>query len=196
VRNEIRSLHPPPFQSTIQFTKIYRFVASAALANEVVAISDLMDLVIVATSATTAVNLASAIKLAKVDIWGPMAQDLKPVTCSIEFPAVGTPGLGGPQRIWSDTSMGSSTAAYVSKRPPDRSPQAFWQGTYSNDVFIILNGPIGSVVDISMTSVVQNGESPQSPTAAVVGATPGQVYVRALDSLNNGLLVPQSYPTI
>jgi hypothetical protein len=61
---------------------------------------------------------------------------------------------------------------------------------------VILTGPSGSVVDVHMSLILQDGETPSAVLAAVGGATIGKIYVRALDSNETGLLVPLSYPTI
>jgi len=191
----LRVPHPPSFQSTFQVAKVLRFIASAALVNVDISFVDLLDLVVMATSATAGYQLFSAFKLGKVSIWGPMAAALTPVTASIEYSPIGTAGIGGPQRIWSDTSMGATEAAYVSKAPPKESAQSKWQTDNAGTAFFRLNGPIGSIVDLAITYVMQNGQTPQVASTVLAGATVGQIYVRALDSNGATLLTPVSYPT-
>lgn len=187
--------HPPSFTPTYTLQHKYRFQASAVLMNVQITSRDFFDLLIVALTATTGVDLVTGFRIQNVEIWGPMAQALTPVTASIEYPGFQS-SVGSPTKIKSDTSMGATEVAHVKYPPPPGSAQSFWQNQNTTNVFLQLNGPSGSIVDITMAVVLQDGEAPVAPTAAIAGATPGQVYIRALDSNGAALLVPVSFPTI
>lgn len=187
---------PPAFNATVIARKRLRFSGTAASGNTPVTFQDIYDLLVVATGATSATQLFSGARVRNVSIWGPMSATLAPVTCAIEYPPIGA-FPGQPSRIKSDTSMGSTRAAYVSFRPPVDSVAARWLPAPNiGTVFLNLIYPAGSIIDIDLDLTLQNGETPQTVGAAVVGATAGKVYCRALDSNGGVNLVPVSYPTI
>lgn len=184
--------HPLPFESTISVAKRFRFQASSALSAVAINQSDLFELLVVALTNVLGSSIIGAFKLMAVEMWGPMASSLTPVTVSCEFPTLGN-GYG-PTKVYTDTSMGATQVAHVRAAPPQHSLQSFWLSSPGADQFFILNGPSDTVIDLSIQYVLQNGESPDLVT--LVGATAGQLYVRALDSTGSGLLVPLAYVTI
>lgn len=188
---------PPPFNATVVTHKRLRFEASSAspAGGTLISGEDLFDLFCMATSAIAAYQLYSAIRVRNIHIWGPMPASLAPVTCSIEYLSTGS-FLGQPAKIRSDTSMGSTKAAYVTYKPPAKSLLENWVPAQTGTPLISLVFPANSVIDIELDLVLQNGESPVAVGAAVAGATVGKIYVRALDSNGSGLLPPVSYPTI
>jgi len=193
-----RSLAPPPFTATFVTRKKLRFIASSA-GSVSVGTFDLFDLVCTATAANAAYQMMSGVRIKRVQIWGPMAANLVPVTVSCEWSPNATLLIGQPSRIMSDTSMGAMRAAYVSTKPPTGSLASMWQsynGGAGSAVLFKLAFPANSVVDVDFEFVLQNGETPTSVTAAVAAATVGAVYVRALDSNGSVLLIPVSYATI
>ncbi len=184
---------PPPFQATLQTEHVFRFQSTGAF-NEQLTWLDAFDMFCVATGATAAYQLASAMKLKRVRMWGPPPQALTPTTISLQFPETNQI-VSGPARIWSDTSMGATEVAHIDKAPPPGSSQSLWQSSNSQP-FLYLIGPAGCVIDIHVSLITQNGQTPVAVTAAVAGATVGRVYVRSLDSNGSNVLVPTSYPTI
>lgn len=191
----------PSFQSTFTVSKTLRFNAtSAALtSNTPIAASDILQCMVMAATAILPYQLFSAVRLRRVKIWGPVPSALTPVTVSVQFPAdVGATAtqLSGPSKIYSDTVIGSTKAAFVSCAPPSGSLSAMWQSSAQASVpLFILNGPVGSIVDISVDLVLQNGETPVQG-AATIGATVGQIYCRDLDKSGSSQLSPVSYTTI
>lgn len=186
---------PPPFQATVSQSKSFRFQASSALTNTVITFADLQDLMVIGTGTTSAYDLWSATKLNRVTIWGPMGSSLEPVTVSVQYPSVGN-AISGPSKIKSDTSMGSARCAFVDSKPPAMSSQAMWQTTQNETPAFVLNAPAYSIVDVHLSFVFQDAETPVAAGAAVSGATLGKIYLRALDSYGSALLAPLSYPTI
>jgi len=189
--------NPPTFDASIAFSHRFRFESSAALARVPVTDKDLLDLLVMATSATLAYELCSAVRLRSVKIWGPMASSLTPVTAAIEYNSINS--VGAPSDVRSNTSMGAMKAAALSYSPPAQSLASFWQNgrdTASPVTLFYLTGPANAVVDIGLDLRIQNGQEQTSAGGAVAGATTGAVYCRALDSNGSSLLVPVSYPTI
>jgi len=195
-RRSTRSvLHPQPIQSTFVFSKVLRFQSSTSLSNVLITQQDLFDLLCYATSPTAAYQLVSGIKLLSVEMWGPMSSSLTPVTVSLEYPQFSS-SLGGITKVHSDVSMGSMASAHLRHAPEVGSAQSFWQTFGSAASEFILNGPSGTIVDVSLSFVVRNGETVQAVGGIVAGATTGQTYLRALDSNGSSLLAPVSYVTI
>lgn len=194
---------PPAFNATIVFRKKFRFQANSAAANQPTYLTDLKDLLCFATGSTAAYELASGVRLRRVQIWGPMASNLTPVTAAVEFPPLAV-AVGQPSMITSDTSMGATRAAYVNARPKPQSfagnwlPSAGLSGATTTPV-MYLTYPTGAVVDVDLDFVLQNAESPQAVNATVSAATVGKIYVRGLDEIatsGSPTLVPVGYPTI
>ncbi len=188
-------LHPPPFVPSLTLNKVFRFKASAAMVNDVLSIKDVGTMLIMATGATTSNTLSTAFRLRKVEMWGPMASDLVPVTVSVEFQFTPTSGLGGPSKLQSDTSMGSTVCAHVSAVPPAGSSASFWQADYTTDGMCLLNGPSNSVVDLTIEYTL-NDSLAAGTAVTVVAATAGVIYVRKPDVSSTAVLVPISFPTI
>ncbi len=186
-------LAPPPFDSTIFYTKKFRFQASSALSSTNITVLDLLSLLVVADTTVSASTINTSIRLRKVEMWGPMASSLAPVTVSCEFPAMAAL-LSGPNRVYSDTSMGSTFGAHVKAVPTDEMIQYHWQTTTSGAIMFQLNGPSNTIVDVTLDCVLQNGQAPI--TVTVVAASVGTLYCRSLDSQGSALLVPVSYVTI
>jgi len=185
-------LAPPTFNAAVVIRKKLRFVASGAGQANVTQ-QNILDLLCVATSATAAYRLMSAVRIRNITVWGPMSSSLVPVTVSVEYPNVSY--ISGPTKIRSDSSMGATKAGLVIFPPPPDSMQVNWLADNSQ-IAAILQIVTGSVVDIDLDLVLQNGETPVAVSAAVAGATVGEIYCRALDSTGSKLLTPVSYPTI
>lgn len=163
------------------------------MTSDQLSIKDLLTSFVMATSATTANSLFTSFKLNSVEMWGPMASDLVPVTVSCEFNFNTTSGLGGPSKFVSDTSMGSNMCAHVKAIPPPGSTARFWQSdAASGDNLVLLNGPANTVVDLSV-SYVLNDSGSAGAAITLVAATAGIVYSRKPDVSSSGLLVPVSY---
>jgi hypothetical protein len=149
-----------------------------------------------AATSTTAFPLLSGLKVEDVEIWGPMASDLKPVTVSVEYPSNVSGALSGPSRITSDSSMGSTSCAHVKVRPPAGSAASFWLSP-GNDNIIILNAPANSIVDVTLSCTLADGANALvTGPLTVAGATAGDVLMLSLDSAGAKLLVPISYSTV
>jgi len=191
--------HPGQFQAAFVVTKTMRFQASSALtaANATITTTNLLDMLCMAVSAVAADRLFVSFKLNSVTLWGPMASNLVPVTTSIEYHTDATASVGSPNRLKSDTSIGSTTCAYTTFRPPRLSLASFWQGESATNALFTLTGPVNTIVDINITFVLQNGEPPVAVANALVGATVGIIYCRGLDGLAAAgtVLPPVSYTT-
>ena len=194
----LNSFAPPPFSAAIVWGKTLRFRSSSALTSQAVTASNLLDLLVMATTTTAVNRLCSAVRLTQVEVWGPMAADLVPVTVSVEYNTDAATGISGSNKLRSDTSMGADRCAHVRYRPPMGTVASFWQGVSSSQRLFLLSCPANSIVDIQLTLVLQNGEAATAAANAAVAATVGTVYCRGLDGLAtaSSVLPPVSYPQI
>lgn len=197
-RAAVRSqINPPPFNASAVVRKVFRFQSNAALAALPITSTNLLDAWCMAVTTTGAYRLASSFRLNNVKLWGPMSSSLVPVTVSLEYAADAASGLSSPNMLRSDTSMSSSYAAHVAFAPPDKSLASNWFGRAATSPLFTVNGPINTVIDVDVSFVLQNGETPAVSTAALVAATVGTVYLRGLDGVAAAttVLPPVSYTT-
>lgn len=168
------------------------------MVNETITTGSLLNLLQMATSATTGQALIAALKIRRVSVWGPPAADLVPVTCSLEFNVANiAANIGTRPQIHSDTSVGATRVASVSASPDPRTAAGMWQGrnqttSASVGAYFILNGPANSIVDVDLEMVLINGEVPAT-AATGAGATVGVIYCRPLDG-PGGTITPLNWP--
>jgi len=191
--------HPPQFQPTITVSKRLRFKATAAAtsaAPTVLDTSTFADLWCVAATTTSAYGLASHARLRKIEMWGPMASDLVPVTVQVDWTGSTTVGGSGRSNRVSDTSMGASEPAHLASKPPPNSQVFQWFDVSSGFQICTLAYPAGAIIDVTYDLVVRDDGSAQAVQGAVAGATVGANYVRSLDSVTGSNLPPVSLATI
>jgi hypothetical protein len=176
--------HPPQILPQIKHRQRLRFVTNVAIsanAPNAVATLNLLDAILIATTATQGYQLFDAVKVHLIELWAPPSASLStPVTCGVSFPG-NTTGDAGDGRIIADTSV-SVQPAHVVARPQKLSAAAMWQGTASGFNVFSLFGPTGMVVDVEC--LFRNADTaPAVVTNALVAATTGQLYYRGLDGL-------------
>lgn len=193
--SELVPQHPPQYQAVPNFKQKFRYQASAAVTNVIVTTADLMSMLVVANTTIASTALISAFRLRKVSLWAPPAADLVPVTASVEFANIlANSGFGQKRYVHSDSSVGATRVAAVRATPPLGTPAASYQNVTSatqttNGCDIILNGPIGMIVDIDIDMVLQNGEIPFTGPV-ITGGTVGTIYWNTLDGTATGILKP------
>lgn len=187
---------PLPLLASIQVDKVVRFKASAALSAQVVSISDLMDLLCVATTTTNARRLASTFRLRKIEAWAPPDSAGASVVLAIED-ATSQLDFGGPSRRLEDVTMGQSRPAHLVWKPKQDSVQSKWLNDQQQATSLLeLTCPTGTVFDVHISWILQDGEIPTTVTAAVAGAVAGTIYLRSLCSSTSANLPPVSFSTI
>jgi hypothetical protein len=184
------SLRPPPFDATIVVAKRFRFSSPAAQVRQGYVTADLTQLLGVAQSAIAGISILGGIRILSLEIWGPMASDLKPVTAAIEYVSLpsATAVVGGPSKIHSDTSMGSMACAHIRAAPPGNCLAGLWVSKVNAELFL-LTCPANSIVDLSVEFVLANGTPLDNTSILIAGATAGDVFVNTLEG---GQLVPVS----
>jgi len=134
----------------------------------------------IATAATTATQAFQTMKIHKVSAWAPATGTTLAVV-SVEFPSVNS-GISGPSKRKLDIALGADQVAYVAKKPPKDSSQAFWQVTNSNG-FVQFVLPAGSLVEIDFSAEFNDSSTTVAVTPALVGATVACTYQLGLDGV-------------
>lgn len=109
---------------------------------------------------------------------------------------VGGSTVGGPERKISALVLGTARPSHLGGSPPAGSMASLWINGGGTQNLIEITVVAGTVIDLVIEQVVNNNDAVIAVTAAVAGATVGQVYVRALDSTATSQLVPSAYKTI
>jgi len=173
--------HIPPVPGSFSFRHSFQFRVQTSQTALNVTVGNLLDMLLVATSATAGVSLLESIKLDRIKIWSPSTSAFVPNTVQLTWGSIGSVSDGRNNTIV-DTSM-STKSAHVSARPPREEQPSFWHNDSTrNLVMFILGCNANSIVQIDFRATVQPN-SQVSVTNALVGATAGQVYYRGLDGL-------------
>ncbi len=177
----VAPLKPPQFIPTVKVGHTFRFVTLSG-AGYTVNSDDLLNLLLVATAATTTARLLQAVKLKRIRVWGNVPSlGSAPSTVQVEWTSgTGVASFGAAWKV-SDTSQGV-TSAFVDARAPKGSIADFWlQNGQTNAGVAILTFPTGAVFDFHVTCVFVDTESPTAGQTTT-GATVGRVYGGTLSS--------------
>lgn len=196
-RNLGSSKFPPQFTpSFLIMRKKLRFQAASASTTTITP-ENLGDLWCVAATATSAYQLASNVRLRKIEMWGPMTDTLVPVSVRIDWTGSAGPGSFGKSNRVSDTSMGSMEPAHVVSRPPPDTQIGQWLNAQDATTNLcLITYPANAIIDVTYDLVVRDNGTAYAVGGAVAGATVGANYVRALDSVTGSILVPVDMQTI
>jgi len=171
--------HPPQLNGIeLRHSKTYRFRVTAAAINSIT-FQNLLDTVLVATTAVAGTDLFQAVRVRRVRVWAVPALGTS-ASVSVEFSGV-TTGVVGDQAIHTDTSMGIQPA-HVDAVPNSTSLARDFQLSSSAIAFLI-TCPAGSVVDVELDYRSQYLFANAAAQNALVAATAGVQYLRGLDGL-------------
>jgi len=170
--------HPPQIGGyQVNHATLLRFQTNAVV-DTFITFQNLLDTLLMATSAVAGFDLFRLVKIRKVEIWAvPVIGNATSIT--LQYNGV-TAGAVGDQQLHTDTSMGIQPA-HVSARPSPRCLAADFQPSSSAAAFS-LTCPAGSVVDVSL-SFRGAFATPVAVQNALVAASVGGVYLRGLDGL-------------
>jgi hypothetical protein len=190
---------PPQFESTVSVAKTLRFTSTSA-ANVTITRAAVLDLLVMASSATAAYRLFDAVKVRGIRIWGnaPGAGAVATRTSGVQWLSVYSPA-----KIVSDSGSGATYGARITTKPPAMSLAGFWSlsGINEGEDLFTLQLNQGDVVDIDFTFRLQNNFLGVAVPVAIVivAGTVGTVYCMALDFAQSGaaaVVVPVDYTTI
>jgi len=167
------------------------------LASQVDTISgqNLLNLLVVATSATASFRIWGAVRLKEIEMWS--AGALGTTGASLPQNLIGVEWFGTTNSYMNsvkvtDSSMGIKPA-YLRVKPPKESSSDFWisQGGQSDTTTTLfaINGSIGAVVDVTMLVVLVDDEA-ASAGPTTTGMTAGTVYWGYLDGRSSGNIQP------
>ncbi len=182
-KQEIISLSHPPMlrQSNIIHSTRMRFRVLNTTESSSISFKNLLDTVLMATTATAGSCLFTYVKVRAVEMWFyPRNTPLLDDTVAVTFLGV-TAGSDGNGQIVSDTSMGLE-AAHVWAVPNVNSLCAKWQNSTDTGAAFNLRAPAGSVVDVELSFKNAYGAA-VAVTNALAAATAGTIYLRGLDGL-------------
>jgi len=170
-----RMEHPPQIQTyQVSHSARMRFTATAAAASTVITFQNLLDAILVATTAIAGHDLFDLVKVRCLEVWSQAALGT-PSTATVAFETA-----SGDLAIHSDTSLGIKPA-YVIAVPSKKSLASFWTGTAGGTCFLI-TCPAGSVIDVHLSYRTSNF-APALTQNALVGAVIAEIYWRGLDGL-------------
>jgi len=179
--------HPPQIRPAISGSKTFRFNTQAnAASEEAISQANLVDLLVMATSASTSALLFNSIRLRKVEMWAAPQQGGAPAHISV------TGTVAGPTNRKSDVSMGV-TPAHVRWNPSPNSIADLWYeaGASSQSLFTITAGN-ETIVDVTVDYIVQCDDNAiAGPVPS--GATAGVIYGVPLDGIAAAIFVPVDY---
>jgi hypothetical protein len=169
--------HPPQLNDySVSHGKTLRFTVTAAVTNQSITFANLLDAILVATTATVGKQLFDVVKVRRVTIWAAAALGT-PTTTAITF--LGNTNAGDDS-IHTDTSLGFKPS-YVSARPGPKTLASFFNASGAVIAFT-LTAPAGSIIDIHLTYRT-SVSAPVTVANALVAATAGEIYFRGLDGV-------------
>lgn len=179
-RNDRAISHPPQIESYgIVHSTVLRFITNGAVAQTAITFENLLDLILVGTSATTVSDLFQQVKVRAVEMWAvPTVGTATTVQCEFRDQ---TAGFTGDAKIHSDTSMGVQPA-HLRCRPAARSGSSLFQFSQATSAFT-LTCPSGTVVDVHLTFRGLPNLNVNAQNASVATTT-GAWYYRGLDGLS------------
>jgi len=153
-----------------------RFTSNAAVSSNIT-FQNLLDTILVATSATAGYDVFDAVRVNAVEVWG--IEGLGTIsTVGVVFDGA-TLGAAGDDKNHSDTSVGIQPA-HVRASPAPLSGAAQFQPS-TNTIAFLLVCPSNSVIDVSMTLRQPLAGAAVIAQNALVAATAGAMYYRGLD---------------
>lgn len=173
--------HPPQINGLeLRHSATLRYRVTAAVGLTAITFQNIMDTMLIATSAVAGFQLFQTVKIRRVRVWGMPAVGAAS-SVSVEFSGLSA-GISGDQCIHTDTSMGIQPA-HVDARPSRKALCSDYQISSAAVAFNV-SCPAGSVIDLELSFRGPTfGNSPTAVLNALVGATAGTQYLRGMDGL-------------
>lgn len=170
---------PAPFQASLTFSKKFRFSVAdpTSITLNSVQIVQFISLPKTPIPASGTVALIDRFKIRKVEIFGPMAQDLVPVTVKLEYLSQSA-GFTTSSKLYSDTSMSSAGAAHLNVAPEPESLASKWVSYATSVDLVRLTVPAQAIVDITLDIVLNDGGPMYQNTAPVQAGTSQSIGTR------------------
>jgi hypothetical protein len=175
----VHTARPPTIHPQLVYHQRFRFQCLTA-GSQNVTFADLLDLYLVATSATAVYDVFDAVRVNFVEIWAASVSFGAPLSIYLEFNGANTAGLTGNARAYSDTVM-STEPAHLLCKPGKNTASGMWNESSAN-VAWSMTVPVNCIIDVdcSFRNLIS---PPQLAQVVAVGATTGQFYYRGLDGV-------------
>jgi len=194
LRNGSIISHPPVISNYLLKHNVrLRFIMAAA-ASSPITYANLLDCILVATTAVSGSDVFHRVRIRGVEMWGIAALG---TSSSVSCQFVGAAsGFFGDGKFHTDTSMGIEPAHLVARPDPNSLADLFQNS--STQIAFTLEGVAGTVVDV-LLSYQQLNNINVTASNALVGATAGTLYWRGLDGLaisTSNFIPPSNLETI
>ncbi len=177
---------PPTISASKTFAYVMRYTMGSA-GVITISIDDLLDNYFVASASNAGLRVFSAVKLRKVEAWGPAYTGASPVNLVFTWLSENSgTEVGAPSQAITDTSVAFNDCPHICVTPPPNTACAQWlSATVNADKVFAIVAPANTVVDIHFTGVLAEGAvgggTPQNAVGrSVAGATAGQLYTSYL----------------
>jgi hypothetical protein len=178
-------LGPPSILTNPMIAHTYRFSASSAFSVGVTAQGLCGIAGAVGRVSNSAVQpVVTSVKVHRISIWAPPGTQGGVASVLVQMTTIDQ----GLTKEYSNSSMSTAYPAYLSVKPTEGTLAYQWNKLSTNVLFYVA-GPAGSIVDINMTSVMNDSNAITTDTS-VSTATVGVMYYLALDNPSGHLLVP------
>jgi len=172
--------HPPEIPDlNVRHSTRLRWIVNSAVASASITFQNLLDTLVVGTSATTVADAFFAVKIRKVEMWADSVVGTS-TTVTCVFAGTGT-GFVGDQKVNTDSSMGIQPA-HVMSRPSPKSLASNYQVS-STQQALSLTAPVGAVIDLELSFIQIFGGGGVAAQNASVATNAGALYQRGLDGL-------------
>jgi hypothetical protein len=180
---QLNSDGPIPHPRQINGVELRHSITLRYLTNAVTSIGityqNLLDTILVATTAVAGTDLFQAVRVKAVEIWAAPVQGTLQ-SGYVEFSGT-VAGFVGDHAYHTDTSLGIQPL-HIQCKPSKGAAASQWQIS-SNNVAFILRTPASCVVDVKVEFRSQFINANTACQNALVGATAGIQYLRGLDGL-------------
>lgn len=175
--NRMLSEHPPQINGyQIAHSQTLRYTVTAAVAQQTVTYQNILDSILLATTANIGFDVFDLVKIKSISIWGQAALGT-PSSVSVAFFTA-----TGDKMIHQDSSLGVKPA-YVTAKPNVKSLASFWTASGGGAAFV-LECPAGSIIDVQCAFRTSLSSPTQTQNNLNAVATVGEIYYRGLDGLN------------
>jgi hypothetical protein len=168
---------PRQFRANPEITRTYRFTSTSGTAKAISPSDLLCAAGVIAVTNILGYPMSQAVKVRSIEIWTPPAAQGAAATCSVLWPA----GTQSQPREVSDTTVSVSNPAHIRTGPPALSLASFWN-TGAGTLLFTVTAPSGSIIDVTLSLVLNDNFVAGGAAATLVGATVGNGYYCALDS--------------
>jgi len=170
--------HPPPLPIVnITYGTTLRFLSNAAF-DGAITFQNLLDCLLMATTAVVANDIFYAVRVRKIQLWAiPILGQA--TTVAMQFNS-NVAGFVGDQKTHTDTSMGIEPA-YLTCVPGAKTLASMKQVSSGTTAFK-LTIPANTVIDVHL-SYIQQFQSTIPALNAIVGGAAGVIYLRGLDGI-------------